>query len=265
MHHYFFVFLFNLSIAMADAKTPSPLSEEIESKFQRPESSRILESWFSETENQSIRSHLGREVGLHCWKHSSNSDILAVAQRMWIHAPLSKSVQVVSQIDSYRDWIPGLLVSRKKVISKDHWETEWEQQIPFPIIPNLHYRMDYRVSSGAPTPEESWESFRYDLIEGNHLEESTGFILLRERSTAGDSWTEYTELDLLRPDFGPLKFLSRGTVQEDSIQGLMKSDVALKWRVEDGPTGDSTIKDRVTRWSPAAELIEHCRQSREIF
>lgn len=167
------------------------------------------------------------DIEIQCYETLNNPTYIGVAQRMVVAAPFERVVSVVDDYGKYVGIFEGLKKVNSISVDENRVVTAWEEEIPFPLVPNEHNQMIHLVSN----PHAGLKIYRYGLKESNHLTRNDGFIVL-EAGRFGE--TVYTEFDFFDADWGIAKSFGVDRLWKGCLEGLYQSDFALKLRAEHG-------------------------------
>lgn len=210
-----------------------------------------LSSLMSRMISEEVRVPVGaQEIWLQCYKTEADPLYIGVRQQLRIGSSLKRLAKVVDDIEAYKDIFPGF--SKIKIESKDgsRWSTFWEQIVPIPFVPNVKYRMLYEVGD----LKEKYRTYRYQLAEKSSLTYSDGFIILQ---SIGENETLYTEYDFFNADWGAAKIFGQKRIWIDSIEGLVLSDLAIKFR-SINPEWDAKQVKKSAKNATDSKLIKEC-------
>lgn len=185
-------------------------------------------------------SHDENPVVLQCYSTADRPDMVGVRQAMMVNTPLEAVAAVLDDFDHYPELFPDL--KGVQVLSRDRNRlvTAWEERIPIPFVPNVKYRMAYLIDSSIA----GRRVYRYQFLQGNYLKSDDGIIVLEK---AEDGKTRYTEFDFFESDSGLAKTFAPDRIWRDSIEGIYKSDVAVKLRAEHPDWKYDRIRDETEK------------------
>ncbi len=156
--------------------------------------------------------------------------IIGAAQFQTIDASLERVTQVLDQFEDYPRIFDGLkkaeVRERKVLASGDLMRLFFEQSVPVPFVPNDVSEMIYEVNKKI----KGRTTYRYQLHEGNHLVSSDGLVVLESISPTK---TQYFEIDFFNAEWGFAKAMGAKKIWENSLKGLLQSDLAFKLKAED--------------------------------
>lgn len=158
---------------------------------------------------------------IRCISTEGNDYYIGLAQKMIVDAPFARVETVVDHFSDYVGMFDGLVHVEMVSADGNKLVTSFEENIPIPFVPNEKDQMIYIISK----PKEGFKIYRYGLKESNHLTKSDGFIVLEAQP---EGKTIYTEYDFFDADWGIAKSVGRDKIWQDSVEGLLQSDLALK-------------------------------------
>jgi len=167
----------------------------------------------------------GQEMKVQCLETPGQEFYVGIGQLIHINAPFEAVEAVLDDVASYQKLFPGFadvhVVSRQG----DRQVTAWEQKIPVFFIPNAKYEMEYVISK----PSASRKVWRYQLLRSKTVKVDDGLILIE---SDGPSSTRLVEYDFWDAEWGILKNLAPGRIWHDSLEGLVKTGMAIKLKAE---------------------------------
>ncbi len=167
----------------------------------------------------------GADIETQCYETPKNPTYIGVGQRMVVAVPYERMVEIVDDFPAYVGLFEGLVRVTAKEWDGNRTVTEWEEEIPFPFVPNEHNQMIHLISS----PRPGLKIYRYGLKRSDNMVKNDGAIVL-ERGDKGQ--TLYSEFDFFDANWGIAKSFGVERVWKDSLEGLFQSDLALKLRAE---------------------------------
>ena len=196
----------------------------------------------------------GELIQLDCLETAGNELYVGVKQFMDIQADLNKVDAVLMNIAEFKDLFPGY--KETKITDRDGNKllTFWEQKIPFFFVPNVKYEMVYQLEQPSPTQR----LYRYQLHKAGELKVSDGFILIRQEN---DHLTHYVEYDFFDAEWGLAKVAGKHKIWEDSVEGLLHSDLAAKAKIEN-PSWSSEKARKESKKQINHALVDACYKNR---
>ena len=204
-----------------------------------------------------------------CLETSGKTNFMGFEEVVEMDQPLESIAGVIAQISSYSKLFPGYESVELKVRKGEpappylgYWKTAWEQIVPFPFVPNIHYEMDYVVTR----PDANRLVYRYQLASTDGmLIESDGAILLER---LGPKLTRYSEWDFYDAQWGVGASIGRKRLWNKNLEGLMLSDFAIavqarhpEWKPEkardeaEAVLGRLTPKTQCSEWASAEKFL----------
>jgi hypothetical protein len=234
--------------ALASTEPPSPYTAIID---------QVVAAWPPKTRLNPPPEDHDHPLRLRCYRTVGEDFYVGVGQWMTIHAPFSEVAKVLDDFEHYAELFPDL--ERVKVLSRegDKVQTFWEGHVPVFFIPNVKYRMEYKIA--MPQPDR--KVYSYTLLDGNKIRHSDGVIVIE---TAPGGGTLYTELDFVDADWGILKTLSPGRIWEDSVGGIFASDEAILLKAEHADWNYEKIR-KTSQERLKAYPIASCIRERSAF
>ena len=165
-----------------------------------------------------------------CLKTADNQFHIGLAHQVYIDGSLEKVKTVFEDFEAY----PLIFESiRKTKIIKHsdpkHFLIEFESYVPFPFA-NTIYQMVYelkRISEDQNLEASLW--YQFALEKSKDLKNLDGFALIKKIS---NDRVLYQELDFLDAHWGAAKTFAPSKIWSQSVEDIIKSDYALKYRVE---------------------------------
>ncbi len=191
---------------------------------------------------------------LQCLETEGNATYIGVKQLLDIHASLSAVDAVIMAINEYHDLFPGYKETKISDRAGTKLLTYWEQIVPVPFVPNIKYEVVYELEQ--PSPEQ--RLYRYHLHKPTQLKASDGFILIRQ---VNEHLTHYLEYDFFDADWGMAKIAGKSAIWDDSVEGLIHSDLAVKMKAEN-PTWTADKARKEAKKLVDSKSVSSCYQQR---
>lgn len=197
----------------------------------------LLETWPKNVSlKRAVPSSPGEpEVESQCFEMLKNPTYIGVGQRMVVSVPFERMVEVVDDYPAYVGIFEGLVRVAAVEVDGNRTVTEWEEEIPFPFVPNERNQMIHLVS----TPRPGFKVYRYGLKKSNNQTKNDGVIVLEQ---SGKSKTLYTEYDFFDANWGIAKSFGLDHIWKDSLEDLFQSDLALKLKAENSSWLPARVK-----------------------
>jgi hypothetical protein len=194
----------------------------------------------------------GQDIRVECLETPGQEFYVGIGQLIRINAPFEAVEAVMDDVASYQKLFPGFadvhLVSRQG----DRQVTAWEQRIPVFFIPNAKYEMEYVITKPS-TERKVW---RYQLLRSKTVKVDDGLIMIERDGQA----TRFVEYDFWDAEWGVLKSLAPGRIWNDSLEGLVKTGLAIKLKAENPSKSNEwahdEARDRV-KALPLSDWIKH--------
>jgi hypothetical protein len=195
----------------------------------------------------------GQDMRIQCLETPGQEFYVGISQVIRINAPFEAVEAVLDDVASYQKLFPGFadvhLVSKEG----DRQVTAYEQKIPVFFIPNAKYEMEFAISK--PTADR--KVWRYQLLRSKTVKVDDGLISI-ERD--GPNATKFVEYDFWDAEWGVLKSLAPGRIWNDSLEGLVKTGLAIKLKAENPAKSNEwahdEAKDRV-KSLPLSDWVKH--------
>lgn len=248
---FIFLLFFRDGVFLQDAYAEGPKdskklsrSHSILEKLEGPESQytgyllKLIQSWPTQNQNlpKTIPGNEKNPVQLQCIETPGNSDYIGIQQFMVVNAAIQKVEAILDDINHYQDIFPDF--DDIHIISRDENKilTYWEQHIPLFFVPNVKYQVHYLWDKSSADRK----MYRYQLKESKSLKKSDGLIVIERDSSASVSAprTRYFEYDFYDADWGILKTIAPDRIWTESVEGVYRSDVAIKLKAEN-PSWDA--------------------------
>jgi hypothetical protein len=172
-------------------------------------------------------SGLTDKISLVCLDTDEGKNSIGLWHSLNINAPVKEVISILLNFNDYSQIFDG--IEKAKIIKQtgtEEFMVEFENKSPFFLIPNIHYQMEYKISS-----VKRGTFFRYHLSKNypqKNIVFSNGLIYLQEE----DGVTKFYELDFFKANWGILETLAGSKIWPDSIKELVISDFELKIKSE---------------------------------
>lgn len=163
-------------------------------------------------------------MGFVCFKDPKDDFYIGAGQFQTIDAPMALVAKVLTDFETYPQWTDGLVGSNAKKIESDLYLVSTEQEIPIPLVSNIHTQLLYEVKTG-----KDQVTLRYQLKTSDSLTAYDGLIILE---ALGPQKTRFTEYDILNADWGVAKAMGAKKLWSDSLKAMYQGDLALKMQLE---------------------------------
>jgi hypothetical protein len=214
-----------------------------------------LASWPPKDINYAVQDE--NPVHMACIETPGERYYIGLEQSMFVNTPLEKVTAVLDDIAHYQELFPDFDDVHEVSREGNRIVTFWEQHIPVFFVPNVKYEVIYLVDSSHPDRKV----YRYQLKKKDHIKNNDGMIVVER---AGASRTRYTEYDFFDADWGPLTTFAPGRIWKDSVEGIYRSDVAIKLKAENPSWSYDKIRDegkKALERFPVDELLK----KRKVF
>jgi hypothetical protein len=198
----------------------------------------LIKNW--PTKRSALMGQQKAPIEFKCLETQGNDLYIGIEQVMNVSAPLDRVIKIVDDIDSYKDIFPQF--KDVKIESKDSnlLVTFWEQIVPFPLVPNIKYRMLYLSNRVSPKRYV----YRYQLKEPGEIKTSDGVIILEE---LGPASTRYTEYDFYDANWGIATVFGKNRIWHDNAEGMLLSDLAFRIKAENPSfSADKVVSETTT-------------------
>lgn len=187
-----------------------------------------------------------------CLETEGSPFFMGFEQHLIISAPLDGVAQVLDRMDNYAELFPGY--ESVKFISRERnrWLTHWEQEIPIPLVPNIHFEMEYVVSKVSPMVR----LYRYQLHSGESLKSSDGAVILQ---SLGGGKTLFSEWDFYDAHWGIASSFGRDRIWRENAKGILLSTLAVKMKAEKPELSESQALKAAERFADDSDIDFRCQ------
>jgi hypothetical protein len=172
-----------------------------------------------------------RGIRFVCFRDAKDEYYIGAAQFQTIAARIDVVAKILGEFDRYVEWTEGLVKSKTEKISPNRFLVALEQEIPVPLVSNIHTQLLYEVDT-----TKDRVTFRYQLKKSDSLVAYDGIIILE---SAPNNSTVFSEYDILNADWGVAKALGVKKIWSDSLKAMYQADLAVKFQAE---TPDMPLK-----------------------
>jgi hypothetical protein len=194
---------------------------------------------------------------LKCWEDPENDLYMGIEQRVRIHAKFDEVNRVVSAIEEYDQLFPDYEKIYTVSKTENRFTVSFEQKVPIFFVPNVKFQMLYTEL----TPSSDKKIFWYQLKEADVVKNSDGFILLKKVS---ENETDYTEYDFFDAHWGAAKVKGKASLWKDVVDGIYRSDLAVKIKAED-PKLKSIQAQKRAKEERDTKLVDQCVKDRSLW
>lgn len=203
---------------------------------------------------------LGKRLILDALRSEDDPFRVGIHQVMLIHASVAEVASALAKVEDYAKLFPDLVSTRLIEATPTTWLTEWVQAPPVFFMPRTKYRLSYVLGEGG----EGVKTYRYQLLAGESLTESDGFIVLEPLG----AYTFFVEVDFFNANWGIAKSLGGDQIWKHALESTLISDLALALRVENPSMSFEMIGSQArgeAAKTSTAELLTGSRKLEDFY
>ncbi|MBC7396577.1 MAG: hypothetical protein H7333_03965 [Bdellovibrionales bacterium] len=194
-----------------------------------------------------------------CLSTASDPNLIGLFHEIRIKVPVKTLIAVFEDYEHYPEIFESL---RKAKVTKKEASTVWidfESAVPFFLAPNSKYSMIYRtLAVFAELKSSAYKVYSFTLDQSKDLKSLDGVSIIKQI----DSDTSlYQEVDFLDANWGAAKFFAPGAIWKDSVEELVRTDLAMKIRAEE-PELPSKKLIKKANAELKEEDVKHCIQNK---
>jgi hypothetical protein len=181
-----------------------------------------------------------------CLETERDPNYIGLWHSLEIKASMQSVADVLEHFENYSHVFEDVKEARLVHKNGDNLLVEFENKSPVFFLPNIHYQMDYVIKE-----DKSYKLYKFVLAKAykqNNIFFSDGLILL----TSAGYITQYYELDFFKANWGLVEKFASSKIWEDSVKGILLSDVELKLKSENNTGDKATIDEKIVK-----ECVKH--------
>ena len=191
-----------------------------------------------------------------CFKDPKDEYYIGAGQFQTIDASIEAVAKILTDFDKYPQWTDGLVDSKSKKTGDDTYLVSTEQEIPIPLVSNIHTQFVYEVKT---TKERV--TLRYQLKKSDSLTAYDGLIILE---SLAPNKTKFTEYDTVNADWGVAKAMGAKKLWSDSLKAMYQGDLALKMQAENPETVLKDVLKKSLKTADQQDFKDCFEQRREM-
>ncbi len=226
------IVLLSVSIAIAD-----PLPKE--SPY-RKSLMALARTWPPPSDKMPIKPTADTPIEITAIRYSDDPWYVGVRKRMIIDAPLSRVEKVLDNIDDFE-----IMFSEFDEIRIDKRESNrvlsyWDRPAPMIFAGRIQIKLAYYYDKS----KKNRKLYRIELVASDNLYFMDGLIVIEK---FGKNKTKYTSYDFSLAKLGIAKIIGVQGLWNRSFEGVVKGDMAIKYRSEHPTWTKDKIEDQRTR------------------